>query len=87
MGRHAVMRHGAPGMIVRRRLRKPDVARIACKLPAFQRSHDCVAITDFPTRSINQIGAALHLRQQSVVKEVLSLGMQGRYRSSPRRRL
>src|SRR5579859_7352388 len=26
---HAVMRHGAPGMILRRRLREPDVAGIA----------------------------------------------------------
>src|SRR5262249_14388035 len=37
---HAVMRHGAPGMIARRRLREPHVAGIASELAALERAHN-----------------------------------------------
>ena len=70
------MGHGAPGMIIRHGLWKPDIARVARELTAFQRSHDRVAITDLSPSRIHDIGAAFHLRQQRVVEQVLSLGMQ-----------
>ena len=58
---HAVVRHGAPGMILRGRLREPDVARIACELPALERPHYGIALADLAARRIDDIGAPLHL--------------------------
>src|SRR4029077_12549680 len=46
MRRHAVVRHGTPGMILGRGLWEPDVARIARKLSAFERPHDRVAVAN-----------------------------------------
>src|SRR6476469_8543859 len=64
---HAVMGHGAPEMLPRRRLREPHVAGIASKLAAFERSHDRVAVADLAAGSVHEIGAALHLADQLVV--------------------
>src|SRR5262245_25943651 len=36
---HAVMGHGAPGMVARRRLRESYVAGVTGELPAFERTH------------------------------------------------
>src|ERR1041384_5077729 len=49
MGRHSVVRHGSPWVILGRRLRKPDIPRIARELSALQRPRDRLAITDLPT--------------------------------------
>ena len=76
--RHAVMRHGAPGMVLRRRLREPDVAGIARELAALQRADDGVAVADLAARGVHEIGAALHHADQLVVEQVLGLGMQRR---------
>src|SRR5271156_4432816 len=55
MRRHAVMRHGPPGMIFRRRLREPYVACVAGKLTAFEGPDDCVAIANLSARSVHEI--------------------------------
>src|ERR1700732_2215579 len=52
MRRHPVMRHGAPRMIVRRRLREPYIARISRELAALQRPDNCIAVADFSARGI-----------------------------------
>ena len=44
--RHAVVGHRAPRVILRRRLREPDVSGVARELSAFERPHDRVAIAD-----------------------------------------
>ena len=75
---HAVMRHGAPGMVLGRGLRKPDVAGIARELAALQRAHDGVAVADLAARGVHDIAAALHHADQLVVEHVLGLGMQRR---------
>src|SRR5262245_21751481 len=73
---HTVMRHGAPRMVLRRRLRKPDVAGISRELTALQRTHDGVTVADLATRGVHDIAAALHHADQFVVEHVLGLGMQ-----------
>ena len=82
---HAVMRHGSPRMILGRGLREPYVACVACELAAFERSDDCVSITDPGARGIHEIGAAFHFRDQLVVEEVLRFGMQRRIPGRPLR--
>ena len=52
------------GWSLRRRLREPDVARIAGELAAFERAHDGIAIADLAARRVHEIGAALHLADQ-----------------------
>jgi hypothetical protein len=47
-------------MILGRGLREPYVACVACELAAFERSDDCVSITDLGARGIHEIGAAFH---------------------------
>ena len=76
MRRHAMMRHAAPRMVLRRWLREPDIARIAGKLTAFERPHDGIAVADFSARRVHDISAALHLGNHSVVEEMLGLRMQ-----------
>ena len=60
MRRHAMMRHRSPWMVDRCRLRKPDIARIASQLAAFERTHNRVAIADLASRRVNDVRAALH---------------------------
>src|SRR5262245_18739390 len=57
MRRHAVMRHGAPGMILGCGLREPDVAGIACELSALQRAHDRIPIAELTAGGIDEISA------------------------------
>src|SRR5665809_18526 len=78
MRRHAVMRHGAPGVVLRCRLREPHVARITRELAAFQRPDDGIAIDDLAARRVHDVAAALHLRDQLVVEHMLGLRMQRR---------
>src|SRR6185312_5116780 len=52
---HAVMRHGAPGMVLWRRLREPDVAGIARELPALQRADDGVAVADLAAGRVHDV--------------------------------
>src|ERR1700691_2048303 len=42
VGRHAVVRHGAPRMVLRRRLRETHVSRVSGKLAAFERANNGV---------------------------------------------
>src|SRR5262245_66590389 len=72
---HTVMRHGAPRMVLRRRLRKPDVAGISRELTALQRTHDGVTVADLATRGVHDIAAALHHADQLVVEHVLVIGL------------
>src|ERR1700683_1620121 len=44
--RHAVMRHRAPWMILRRRLREPHVAGVTCQLSGPERGRDVIAVAD-----------------------------------------
>ena len=63
-------------MILRGRLRKPDIPCVPGKLPAFQRPDHRIAVADFATRGIHEIGAAFHLANELVIKHMLGLGMQ-----------
>jgi hypothetical protein len=74
--RHAVMRHGPPRMVFRRRLRKPHIAGIAGELAAFQRANNGVAIADLGAGGIHQIGAALHASEHLIVEKIFGLRMQ-----------
>src|SRR5262249_27034899 len=60
MWRHAMMRHGPPRMVFRRRLREPDISCIAGKFPALQRSNNGVPVANLAARGIYDIGTALH---------------------------
>ena len=78
MRRHAVVRHRAPRVVPRRRLREPDVSGVARELSAFERPHDRVAIADLAARGVHEIGPALHLGEKPVVEQVLGLGVKRR---------
>src|SRR5680860_1739780 len=78
MGRHAVMGHCAPGMVPRRGLREPDVARIARELTAFQCANHRVAVDDLAARRIHEVATALHHADKLVVEHVLGLWVQWR---------
>src|SRR5258708_4385239 len=73
MRRHAVMGHCPPRMILRGWLRKPDIARIARKLPAFECTDNCILVADFGACRIHYIGAALHLGDEHIVEHMLGL--------------
>src|SRR5271157_5767802 len=60
MRRHAVMRHGPPGMILGRGLREPHVACVACELTAFEGSDDCFAIANLSAGGVHEISPSLH---------------------------
>ena len=64
------------GWSLRRRLRKPDVARVTGELPALERPHDGVAVADLAARRVDEVGAALHRADQRVVEQMLRLGVQ-----------
>ena len=61
-------------MVLRGRLRKPDVTGVAGKLPAFERANDSVSVADFAAGRIHEIGAAFHLREQRIVEASHLLG-------------
>ena len=58
-------------------LREPDVSGIACKLAAFQRPRDRIAVADLAAGGVDDVGAALHLGDERVVEEVLGLRWRG----------
>src|SRR3569623_2038276 len=72
---HAVMGHRPPRMVLRRRLRKPYVARITCKLATFERANDGVPIAEFATRRVHKVCAALEVFQGLIVDHMLGFGM------------
>src|SRR5262245_59698674 len=76
--RHSVVRHRPPGVILRRRLREPDVARVAGELPALTRRRYRVAIADLPARRVYEVGSALHATDHVGVEEMLGLRMERR---------
>src|SRR5215468_10609767 len=69
MWRHAVVRHGAPRMILRRRLREPDVARIARKLSASALALPSSPIREFRLSRNRQLATILqqHEAGQSLI--------------------
>src|SRR5580704_7106124 len=71
VGRHAMVRHGPPGMVLRRWLREPHVSGVAAKLAVFESPDDGVAIADLAARGVHEIGAALHLGEELIVEEIL----------------
>src|SRR5688500_5948333 len=72
---HAVPGHRAPGMILRRWLRKPNVTGVTGELPAFQRPGNRIPVADLAPRCIDQVRAALQLADQRIVEEVLCFRM------------
>src|SRR5271166_1399469 len=71
VGRHAMVRHGPPGMVLRRWLGEPHVSGVAAKLAAFESTDDAVAIADLAAGGVHEIGAALHLGEELIVEEIL----------------
>src|SRR4029079_6577007 len=61
---HAVMRHGAPRVLLGRGLGEPDVTRVACELTALQRPDNRVAVADLAARRVHDVAAALHHADQ-----------------------
>ena len=78
MRRHPVVRHRPPRMVLRRRLREPDIPGVTGELSAFERPHDRVAIADLAARGVHEIGPTLRLGEKLVVKRVLSLRVKRR---------
>src|ERR1700710_769240 len=76
MRRHALMRHGAPRMIARSRLREPDIACIACELAGFQRTYNGVAIHDLPACRVDDVRATLHLADHLLIEKMLRFRVQ-----------
>src|ERR1700691_159369 len=68
MRRHAVMGHRPPRVILRPRLRDPDVARITGKLTTLQGTDHGVAIAYLAACRVHQVSAALHLAQKRVIE-------------------
>src|SRR5262245_64072586 len=73
-----MMRHGAPRMVLGCRLWEPDVAGIACELPALQRAHHGVAIDDLAASGVHDVATPLHHADQLVVEQVLGLRVERR---------
>ena len=65
-------------MVLRRRLREPDVARVAGQLTALARLGDGVAVADLAAGGVDEEGPALHPPDQLGVEKVLGLGVQRR---------
>jgi hypothetical protein len=76
MRRHAMVRHRPPGVILRRRLREPDVAGVPGKLSARERPDNGIAVADLAARRIDQVRAAFHRADERVVEQMLGLGVQ-----------
>ena len=62
-------------MILCRRLRKPNVTRIAGELAALQSTHDRVDIDDLGAGGIHNVTASLHHADQLVVEHVFGFRM------------
>src|SRR5688572_15474630 len=71
MRRHPFVRHGPPRMVARRRLRKPDIASVASKLSALERTNYCIAVADLAASRVHDVGAAFHIGDQCVVEQIL----------------
>ena len=50
---HSMVWHCSPRMVLRCRLRKPNVPCITCQLTSLQSFCDCIAVTDFSTCALN----------------------------------
>ena len=53
--RHAIMRHGPPGMIWGRWLGKPDITGVACQTGGLERTRDRVLVADISARAVHKI--------------------------------
>src|ERR1700722_5004832 len=73
-----MMRHRPPRMILRSRLRIPDIAGISSKLPAFKSANHCITIADQTPRCVHEVSAALHFADQRIVEQVERPGMEWR---------
>src|SRR5580700_9355029 len=62
--RHAMVRHGAPRMVLCWRLRKPNVTRIAGELTALQGPHHRIAVDNLGSGGIHNVAASLHYADQ-----------------------
>jgi hypothetical protein len=71
--RHAMVRHGSPGMVVGRRLREPHAAGVPSELAALERTGDRIAVTDLGARRIHEVGTPLHLGDERLIEQVLCL--------------
>ncbi len=69
---HAMVRHRAPRVIPGRRLGEPDIACVAGELAALQRPGDRVPVADLAPGGVDDVGAALHGRDQLIVEQALS---------------
>ena len=63
-------------MVVGRGLGEPDIAGIARQLPALERADDRVAVAQFATRGVDQIGPALEALERLLVDHMLGLGVE-----------
>ena len=72
------MGHRPPGVVLRRGLGEPDVARVARELAGLAGSRDRVGIADLAAGGVDEIRAPLHLADQLGVEEVLRLRMERR---------
>src|SRR5262245_44606084 len=73
-----MMRHRAPKMILRWRLRIPHVAGISSELTTLQGTDDGVAVADLGTGGIHDVRTVLHPGEQVGVEHALGAGMKGR---------
>ena len=73
---HAMIGHGAPGMVLWCRLREPYITSIACKLTCFQCSSHCITVTNFTTCCIHNVAAAFHLGNHGLVEQVFGFWVQ-----------
>src|SRR5262249_49764874 len=74
----AVIRHRAPRMILRWRLRIPYVAGISSELTILQGTDDGVAVADLSAGGIHDVCTVLHPGEQVGVEHALGTGMKGR---------
>eukprot|EP00050_Salpingoeca_kvevrii_P005681 m.285082 g.285082 ORF g.285082 m.285082 type:complete len:437 (+) comp11291_c0_seq1:127-1437(+) len=77
VGRHGVVGHGAPGMVLGRRLGEPDIAGVASKVTRLEGSGNGVLVADLAASSVDDVGAALHLLDHFLVEHVLCLRVEG----------
>src|ERR1700678_162223 len=78
VGRHAMVWHGPPGMVLRRWLGEPHVSGVAAKLAAFESADDGVSIADLAARGGHEVSASLHFGKKLVIEEALCFGMKRR---------
>ena len=71
------MRHCSPGVVSRRRLRVPDIARVPGELSGLERPNDGVTVHDRPTRGVHDVGPVSHRSEQPVAEELIGLGHKG----------